>query len=786
MALYASLVVVFFMHLEGSCGMQFPDCIRGPSLLTENDVCCPQSSSSDRAAALVASMNITEKLGNLIEASTGSSRLGLPPYNWWNEALHGVGFSDGVDFGVNFSIVTENPIGEFSYATSFATPLLLAAAFDDEMIYQVADTISTEARAFSNAGHAGLDYWTPNVNPYRDPRWGRGSETPGEDPRRIKGYAAHFLRGLGGDQNSTKKTLTNCKHYAGYDLETWGGYSRYGFKANITMQDLVEYYLPPFQQCARDSKVDSIMCSYNMVNNTPACTNSYLINRVLRQHWNWTASSQYIVTDCGVVNETVMRTHYTSSLAEFSALMFETGIDLVCTGGSPAAISEAYMKSLLPEKTIDASLRRQYEALVHVGYFGPNWTDPYVSLDWSAVNTPRSQALARRTAAQSMVLLKNNGTLPIPFMTHPRVALIGVYANATWEMLGSYFGVPPYYHSPLYAAQQRGLKAVYASGPSTSQNATGNWTAQIEAAKNADVVIYFGGIDVSTSSELNDRSSVSWPASQLSLIKEVCALGKPCVVVQLGDQLDDTALLNNSNVSAILWASYPGQDGGPAIFDVLTGSIPPAGRLPVTQYPTSYVDQIPMTDMGLQPQDDRPGRTYWYYEDDVLPFGYGLHYTNFTALIQGPRSTRQSSSTQEDTLHLGAYHINELIADCGSQHLDLCPLPPVAVAVTNTGNRRSDFVVLGFIANKLGPPPHPIKKLGAYTRVKAISPNETRSALLNLSLGDMARVTERGDRVLFPGVYKILIDVPTQSTATLELLGSETTLESWPQRETNV
>ncbi|GFF56102.1 probable exo-1,4-beta-xylosidase bxlB [Aspergillus udagawae] len=782
MIMCAPLALVLFMHIRGIYGMRFPDCDRGPLLLTKNDVCNPQISPSDRAAALVDSMNITEKLGNLIEASAGSSRLGLPPYNWWNEALHGLGFSDGVSFGVNFSIVTENPVGEFSSATSFATPLLLAAAFDDEMIYHVADTISTEARAFSNDGRGGLDYWTPNVNPYRDPRWGRGSETPGEDPRRIKGYAAHFLRGLAGNHSSTtKKTLTNCKHYAGYDLETWGGYSRYGFKANISMQDLVEYYLPPFQQCARDSKVDSIMCSYNMVNDVPACAHSYLIDRVLRQHWNWTASSQYVVTDCGLLNETVERTSYTSSLAEFSALVFQTGVDLVCAGDSPTGISEAYSKSLLSEDTIDISLRRQYEALVRVGYFGPNSTDPYVSLGWSAVNTPSSQALARKTAAKSMVLLKNDGALPFTFTGNTKVALIGAYANATWEMLGSYFGVPPYYHGPLYAAKQLGLKTFYASGPSTSQNATGNWTVQIEAAKKADVVLYFGGIDVSSASELNDRISVAWPTSQLSLIKEICALGKPCVVVQLGDQLDDTTLLNNRNVSAILWAAYPGQDGGPAIFDVLTGLIPPAGRLPVTQYPSRYVDQIPMTDMSLRPQGDRPGRTYWYYENAVLPFGHGLHYTTFSALIQGHRTSAQRSSAHDDSVHLGSYRINELVDDCGTQFLDLCPLPPVVVSVTNTGSRTSDFVVLGFIATTVGPPPHATKQLGAYTRLMAVMPKETRSATLYFTLGDLARVTERGDRVLYPGVYKVLIDVPTQSTATLELLGTETTLESWPQ-----
>ncbi|KAJ5272475.1 hypothetical protein N7478_007600 [Penicillium angulare] len=171
-------------------------------------------------------------------------------------------------------------------------------------------------------------------------------------------------------------------------------------------------------------------------------------------------------------------------------------------------------------------------------------------------------------------------------------------------------GVSPYYHSPLYATERRRLETYYATGPDTSQNETDNWTEQINAAKKSDVVLYFGGIDVTTSSELNDRSSIAWLTSQLSLVKELCALGKPCVVVQLGEQLDDTALLNNPNVSAIIWAAYPGHDGGPAIFDVLDGTVSPAGRLPVTQYPAKYVDEIPMSDMALHSQNGQPGRTY--------------------------------------------------------------------------------------------------------------------------------------------------------------------------------
>lgn len=780
MAFITFALLLLVLQGIGTSSMQFPDCHNSLSLLPQNEVCNAQASPADRAAALVAAMNITEKLDNLLEASDGSVRLGLPAYNWWNEALHGVGYSEGVDFGHNLTIVTEDPQGNFSYATSFATPLLLAAAFDDEMIYKVAEVISTEARAFSNAGRAGLDYWTPNINPYRDPRWGRGSETPGEDPKRIKCYAREFIRGMEGPKDTVTKVVATCKHFAGYDLENWGGYSRYGFKANITMQDLVEYYLPPFQQCARDSQVGSIMCSYNMVNGVPSCGNTYLLDTILRGHWNWTAGGQYVTSDCGVVNETVIRTRYKPTFAAFSAMMFNAGTDSICAGGTPTDLHGAYNQSLLSEKTIDIALQRQYEALVRVGYFGPNTTDPYTSLTWGDVATLESEQLARQSAAESMVMLKNDGTLPLALHNDTKVALIGNWANATWQLLGSYFGVPPFYHGPLYAAQQLGLKTFYAPGPSSSNSTTGNWTAQINAAKNADIVMFFGGIDIDTSRELVDRTSISWPAEQLALVERLCALGKPCIVIQLGEQLDDTALLRNSNISSILWAMYPGQDGGPAVFDVLTGKVPPAGRLPVTQYPADYVNQIPMSDMSLRPKGNRPGRTYQFYTNAVLPFGYGLHYTNFSASFSASSKSSGSGSPQ----HLGVYNIQDVIRNCSAKYKDLCPLPQsIPVHVTNQGRMTSDFVVLAFVSDQTTHPSQhdPIKQLAAYTRLRGITAGETRSASLDITLGDLARVTERGDTVLYPGTYELLLDVPTQSKAILELNGDDVVLDEWPQ-----
>ncbi|KAH8159306.1 hypothetical protein CIB48_g8945 [Xylaria polymorpha] len=302
-------------------GLLFPDCVNGPELLTSNLICDTTASPAERAAALIKAWNITEKLTNLV--NTGSARLGLAPYEWWSEALHGVAWSPGVLF---------NSSGEYSGATSFASPILMSAAFDDELIHAVADIVSTEARAFSNVGRAGLDYWTPNINPYKDPRWGRGSETPGEDPFRIKEYVKALIEGLQGSEDTTK-VIATCKHYAAYDLERWHGITRYEFDAIVTMQDLVEYYLPPFQQCARDSKVKSIMCSYNSVNGTPACGSTYLMETVLRDFWEWSDENQYITSDCNAILNFHKDHNYTKTAAESAAIALNAGTDTICEVG---------------------------------------------------------------------------------------------------------------------------------------------------------------------------------------------------------------------------------------------------------------------------------------------------------------------------------------------------------------------------------------------------------------------------------------------------------------------
>lgn len=429
--------------------------------------------------------------------SLGAERIGLPPYAWWNEALHGVAASPGVSFN--------RTGGPFSHATSFANTITLSAAFDDDLVYKVADVISTEARAFANAGLAGLDYWTPNINPYKDPRWGRGHETPGEDPVRIKGYTKSLLAGLEG--NSTiRKVIATCKHFAAYDLERWKGAVRHRFNAVVSSQDLSEYYLPPFQQCARDSKVGSIMCSYNALNGTPACASEYLMTDILRNHWNWTADNNFITSDCNAVQDFLPFQHnFSQTPAEAAAVALKAGTDTVCEVPSWPPLTDilgAYNQSLLSESTIDRALNRLYEGLIRAGYFDPASASPYRSIGWSSVNTPQAQALALQTAVDGIVLLKNDGTLPIRDLRTKRVALVGHWVFGGSQMLGGYSGFPPYLVPPVVAAQGLGLSYTTAVGPVSQELGNNSWVEDARrAAEGADVVVYFGGTDLGVAAE---------------------------------------------------------------------------------------------------------------------------------------------------------------------------------------------------------------------------------------------------------------------------------------------
>ncbi|KAJ7679948.1 beta-xylosidase [Mycena rosella] len=715
----------------------FPDCTNGP--LAHTTVCDTSADPVTRAEALVAMFTTNELISNTNNFSPGVPRLGLPEYDWWSEALHGLAESSGVSFADS---------GDFSYATSFPEPILMGAAFDDAMIKEVATVISTEARAFNNVGRAGLDYWTPNINPFRDPRWGRGQETPGEDPFRISQYVLNLIDGLqGGIDPAHFKVAADCKHLAGYDMEDWKGNYRYEFNAVITPQDLSDFYLPPFQTCVRDAKVASVMCSYNAVNGVPTCADTYLLQTILRDYWGFD-QTRWVTSDCDAINN-FMDHKFVRDLPHAAAAGIKAGTDIDCGFTYGNHLGAALSMGLVNVSDISRALTRQYASLVRLGYFDPAASQPYRQLGWTDVNTQDAQNLAYQSAVEGIVLLKNDGTLPLS-KSVKKLAFVGPWANATTQMQGNYAGIAPFLISPFAAAQAAGFSATLTQGTDIDSTDTSGFAAALAAAQAADAIVYAGGIDVSIEAEEMDRETITWPGNQLDLIAQLAGLGKPLVVMQFGGgQVDDAALKNNSKVNAILWGGYPGQSGGTAVMDIVTGKVSPAGRLPITQYPANYVNEVPMTDMTLRPSATNPGRTYNVSFAGSTPTSYSIQ-----ALVAAGRA---------------------------SAHLDLAPFDTFSVTVRNSGAVASDFVALLFVKTaNAGPAPFPNKELVSYVRLKGIRAGQQATANLAVTLGSIARVDNAGSAWLYPGDYTLLVDVPTAITHKFRLTGTKVQITHWP------
>lgn len=518
----------------------------------------------------------------------------------------------------------------------------------------------------------------------------------------------------------------------------------------------------------------SIMCSYNALNGVPTCADPYILQTILREHWDWTNDDQYVTSDCDAIQNIYMPHNYSPTREGAVADALKAGTDLDCGTYYPMHLPVAYNQGLFNESVIDQALTRLYSALIKLGYFDSASTTIYRNLTFADVSTPASEALALKAAEEGIVLLKNDGTLPLKFPIHKKttIALIGSLANATTQMQGNYYGTPPYLHSPLYAFEQlENVNVLYAAGVGGQGDpTTDDWQLALAAAEAADIIIVADGLSIADEAEGMDRYTIDWTAAQIDQLSGFAEMGKPTILLQMGDQLDNTPFLSNANVSAIVWAGYPGQDGGTALVNVLTGTVGPAGRLPVTQYPASYVRSVDMTDMALRPNGatGNPGRTYKWFPDAVQEFGFGLHFTTFSLSVAGQPNA--------------SYDIASLLSACGEKYKDLCPFTTFDVNVTNTGARTSDFVTLAFVSGEYGPAPYPIKQLVSYQRVFGVKAGESQIARLNVNLGGLARYDEDGNAVLYPGEYTMLFDVPTQMSVGFTLKGEEAILDLWPKR----
>jgi beta-D-xylosidase 4 len=487
--------------------------------------------------------------------------------------------------------------------------------------------------------------------------------------------------------------------------------------------------------------------------------------------------------------------HYVSGMAEAAAVSLNAGTDIDCGPVAYNFLNESIPANMTTDRALDQALTRAYSALIQAGYFDN--PPEYASISWSDVNTASSQKLAYKSALEGIVLLKNDDSLPLS-KTLSRVAVIGPMANATIQMQGDYYGTPPYFVTPLSAFQDRSSSVQYELGTLTNTTSSVNFTSAIAAAKSSDYIIYVGGIDLSIEYEGHDRPRIDWPGNQIDLINQLASLGKKLIVVQFGGgQVDDAALLNNTGVNGILWAGYPGQEGGNAIYDAITGAQSVAGRLPVTQYPADYVNEVSIFNMNLRPGTANPGRTYvWYTGDPVLPFGYGLHYTNFSvswamtpatsydigSLGDGP--IRTPSASDQPSLDSPSFNAFQ------GTYLDLLPFINISVNVENTGgkaNLASDYVGLLFISTKNGgPSPYPNKELASYVRLHKIPVGFTQQLTFSLTLDNIARTDVNGNRYVYPGDYKLSLDFDSKITFNFTLTGTKKLMDAFPVQLSNI
>lgn len=732
-------ITLFHIALQ-HINFTFPSCTTPP--LSTLPICDTALDYYTRASTLVSSFTTEELINNTINFAPGVPRLGIPAYQWWTEALHGVARSPGVNFNPDTG-------GEFGSATGFPQIINWGATFDDDLYQEVAGHIANEVRAYSNAGRAGLNMYSPlNINGFRDPRWGRGQETVGEDPLHLSRYAVRVVQGLQGphaqDASNPKLALAaTCKHYLAYDVEEYAGVERYQFNAVVSKQDLADFHLPQFRACVRDAAATTLMTSYNAVNGVPPSASKYYLETLARKQWGLDAHHNYVTSDCDAVANVYDGHHYARDYIQAAADSINAGTDLDCGATYSDNLGKALQQGLTDVSTIRRAVTRMFSSLVRLGYFDPPEQQPLRQLRWKDVNTPAAQKVAYDAAAASIVLLKNRRSL-LPLKDEAvrgkTVAVIGPYSKATFALRGNYAGPSPYVVTMTEAAQRTFSKSRIVSANGTSIAGAYSATAASAAlslARNADMIIYAGGIDPTVEGEALDRTDIAWPANQLQLINALSTLGKPLVVVQFGGgQIDGAPLKRNGGVGGLVWAGYPGQSGALAVMDVLAGRRAPAGRLPVTQYPAEYTDGLPESEMALRPGHGYEGRTYkWYRGTPTYAFGFGMHYTTFRAAIAPPQAYTIPAGSKEHAQHA-------TVAD-------------VEITLTNTGETTSDYAALLFAKHANGPAPYPRRSLVGYTKVKSIAPGETRTVRVKVTQAALARADEGGNEILYPGEYTL-------------------------------
>uniref|UniRef100_A0A453HDR6 Fibronectin type III-like domain-containing protein n=2 Tax=Aegilops tauschii subsp. strangulata TaxID=200361 RepID=A0A453HDR6_AEGTS len=710
---------------------------------------------AQRAANLVARLTTAEKVAQLGDEAAGIPRLGVPAYKWWNEALHGLATSGK---GLHFN-------GAVRSATSFPQVSLTAAAFDDDLWFRIGQAIGREARALYNLGQAeGLTMWSPNVNIYRDPRWGRGQETPGEDPTTASRYGVAFVKGLQGNSSaSLLQTSACCKHATAYDLEDWGGVARYNFDARVTAQDLEDTYNPPFRSCVVDGKASCVMCAYTGINGVPACANSDLLTKTVRGDWGLDG---YVASDCDAV--AIMRDaqRYAPTPEDAVALALKLGLDIDCGTYMQQHAAAAVQQGKITEDDIDKALNNLFAVRMRLGHFdGDPRANIYGGLNAADICTPDHRALALEAAQDGIVLLKNDASiLPLDRAAVASAAVIGPNANNPGLLIGNYFGPPCESVTPLKGVQGYVKDVRFLAGCGSAVCDVADTDQAAALAASSDYVLLFMGLSQQQESEGRDRTSLLLPGQQQSLITAVAdAAKRPVILVLLtGGPVDVTFAKTNPKIGAILWAGYPGQAGGLAIARVLFGDHNPGGRLPVTWYPEEFT-KVPMTDMRMRadPATGYPGRSYRFYQGEtVYKFGYGLSYSSYsrrlvssgkpnTDLLAG-LSTMPSPAAEEG---VASYHVEHI----GPKRCDQLKFPAV-VEVENHGPMDGKHSVLVYLRWANATAGRPAKQLIGFRRQHLKAGEKARLTFDISPCEHFSRVRKDGNKVVDRGSHFLMVD----------------------------
>lgn len=690
-----------------------------------------------RAEELVNKMTLEERASQLRYDAPAIKRLGIPAYNWWGESLHGV--------------------ARAGVATVFPQAIGMAATFDEELIGEIADCIATEGRAKYNEFSAhddrdiykGLTFWSPNVNIFRDPRWGRGHETYGEDPCLTSRLGVAYVKGLQGN-GEVLKAAACAKHFA---VHSGPEALRHEFNAEAAPKDMEETYLPAFEALVKESHVEAVMGAYNRTNGEPCCGSKALIQDILRGKWHFKG---HFVSDCWAIRDFHEHHMVTATAAESAAMALNAGCDLNC-GNTYLHILSAYQQGLVTEEAITEAAVRLYTTRFLLGLFDKN---EYDAISYETVECAKHLELADRAAKESIVLLKNNGILPLDINKIKTIGVIGPNANSRRALIGNYHGTSSEYVTISEGIQRYAegrIRVLYSDGCALLEEKTESLaltgdrlTEALIVAEHSDVVVLCLGLDETLEGEegdtgnsyaSGDKMDLLLPKPQRDLMKVIAGTGKPVVFCLMAGSAID---LNypSEHFDAVLQLWYPGARGGKSIADVLFGEVSPSGKLPITFY--HDLENLPdFTDYRME------GRTYRYMEEKAqYPFGFGMTYGNVVVTA--------------------AEVLNETEGKNHSEPSDIC----VKVTVENRGNYDTDDVVQLYVKNTDSKYAVKNPELCAFKRIH-VEAGKMMETELFVSGRSFTVVNNSGERIVDGNHFDLYAGTMQPDKRSIELTGRE-------------